>query len=71
MLYLKRNSYNSDFTCLVLLMYQTVYAKNPTCSVQFCSVTQSYLALCDPMDCTTPGFPIHYLFSELAQTHAH
>ena len=25
--------------------------------------------LCDPMDCSTPGFPVHHQLSELAQTH--
>ena len=30
------------------------------CSVQFSSVTQSCLALCDPMDCSTPGLPVHH-----------
>ena len=41
-------------------------------SVQFsCSVTQSYLTLCDPIDCSTPGFPVHHQLPELAQTHAH
>ena len=29
-------------------------------SVQFSSVAQSYLTLCDPMDCSTPGFPVHH-----------
>ena len=29
-------------------------------SVQFSSVTQLCLALCDPMDCSTPGFPVHH-----------
>ena len=38
---------------------------------QFSSVTQSYLTLCNPMDCSTPGFPVHHQVSELAQTHAH
>ena len=28
-------------------------------SVQFSSVTQSCLTLCNPMDCSTPGFPVH------------
>ena len=28
-------------------------------SVQFSSVTQSCLTLCDPMDCSTPGLPVH------------
>ena len=27
---------------------------------QFSSVAQSCLALCDPMDCSTPGFPVHH-----------
>ena len=41
------------------------------CSLQFSSVTQSYLTLWDPMDCSTPGFPVHQLLLELAQTHVH
>ena len=39
-------------------------------SVQFSSVAQSCPTLCDPMDCSTPGFPVHQL-PELAQTHVH
>ena len=35
------------------------------------SVTHSYLILCDPMDCSTPGFPLHHQLLELAQTHVH
>ena len=38
-------------------------------SVQFCSVTQSCPTLCDPMDCSTPGLPVHCQLPELAQTH--
>ena len=38
-------------------------------SVQFSSVAQSCLNLCDPVDCSTPGFPAHHQFPELAQTH--
>ena len=34
----------------------------------FSSVTQSYPTRCDPMDCSTPGFPIHHHLLELAQT---
>ena len=37
---------------------------------QFSSVAQSCLTLCDPMDCSTPGFPVHQL-PKLAQTHVH
>ena len=37
----------------------------------FSSVAQSCLTLCDPMDCSTPGFPFHHQLPELAQTHVH
>ena len=40
-------------------------------SSQFSSVAQSCLTLCDPMDCSTPGFPVHHQLPELAQTHVH
>ena len=40
-------------------------------SVQFSSDTQSCLTLCDPMDCSTPGLPVHHQFLELTQTHVH
>ena len=38
---------------------------------QFTSITQSFLTLCDSMDCSIPGFPVHHLLPELAQTHVH
>ena len=38
--------------------------------VQF-SVTQSCLALCNPMDGSMPGFPVYHQLPELAQTHFH
>ena len=40
-------------------------------SVQFSSVTQSCLTLCDPMDCSTPGLPAHHQLLEFTQTHVH
>ena len=40
-------------------------------SVQFSSVTQLCITLCDPMECRTPGIPVHHQLSELAQTHVH
>ena len=36
-----------------------------------CAVVQSCLTLCDPMDCSTPGFPVLHHLPELAQTHVH
>ena len=37
----------------------------------FSSVTQSCLPLCDPLDCSMPGLPVHHQLPELAQTHVH
>ena len=39
--------------------------------IQFSSVTQLCPTLCDPMDCSTPGFPVHHQLLELTQTHIH
>ena len=38
---------------------------------QFSSATQSCPTFCNPMDCSTPGFPVHHQLLELAQTHVH
>ena len=38
---------------------------------QFSSVTQSRPTPCDPMDCSTPGFPVHHQLPEFTQTHVH
>ena len=48
-----------------------VKSKNPSIhpSVQFSSVTQ--LSLCDPMDCSTPGLPVHHQLPEFTQIHVH
>ena len=40
----------------------------PCCSY---SVTQSCLTLCNPTDCSTPGFPVLHHLLELAQTHVY
>ena len=40
-------------------------------SVLFSSVAQLRLTLCDPMDCSAPGFPLHNQLPELAQIHVH
>ena len=43
----------------------------PPPSVQFSSVTQSCLTLCDPMNRSMPGLPVHHKLPECTQTHAH
>ena len=35
------------------------------------SVTQSCVTLCNPVDCSMPGFPVHHQLPELAQIHVH
>ena len=39
--------------------------------VQYSSVAQSCLTLCDPVDCNMAGFLVHHQLLELAQTHVH
>ena len=40
-------------------------------SVQFSSVAQSCPSLCDPMNSSTPGLPVHHQLLEFTQTHVH
>ena len=42
-----------------------------TISLCCCSVTQSFLILHDPMDCSTPGLPVPHHFLEFVKIHAH
>ena len=62
-------AYQGLTSCLLLfweLKYWLWYL-----SVQFTSVAQSCLTLCDPMDCSTLGLPVYHQFPELTQTHVH
>ena len=40
-------------------------------SVQFSSVAQSCPTLCDPINCSMPGLPVHHQLPEFTQTHVH
>ena len=40
-------------------------------TLQFSSVVQRGLTLCNPMDCSTPGLPVHHQLLEFTQTHVH
>ena len=40
-------------------------------SFQFSSEAQSCMTLCDPMNCSTPGLPVHHQLLEFTQTHVH
>ena len=50
---------------------ETVCPMGVGAGTQFSSVAQSCLTLCDPMDCSTPGLPVHHQLPEFAQTHVH
>ena len=52
----------------LFLTYFTLYA---VCSVQFSSVPQSCLILCNPMNRSMPGLPVHHQLLEFTQTHVH
>jgi len=56
----------------------TLYTFPPFLSFQelylrccFCSAAKFCLTLCDPMDCSMPGFPVHHYFPEFAQINVH
>ena len=48
-----------------------LFGSQPISSVQFSSVAQSCLIPCGPMDCSTPGLPLHHQLLGLTQTHVH
>ena len=49
---------------------QKIKNRTAISSVQFSSVTQSCLTLCNPMNCSTPGLPVHHHLLEFTQTHS-
>ena len=52
-------------------MGKTGFCSGEQVLAQFSSVTQSCLTLRNPMNCSTPGFPVPHQLSELTQTHVH
>ena len=56
---------------LLLLSQFWVLGRTNLKTIQFSSVSQLRPILCNPMDCSTPGFPIHHQLPELTQTHVH
>ena len=69
-------------TCVWCLIYKlAIVRKSPNCHYHYScmlepllsksSVAQSCPTLCDPMDCSMPGFPVLHCLPEFAQTHIH
>ena len=63
--------------CLLTLLVVSLsvqklkFSQVPLVSVQFSSVAQSCPTLCDPMNHSTPGLPVHHQLPEFTQTHIH
>ena len=56
---------------LLFSIFDKLIIHPPVFSQLVSSVTQSSLTLCNLMDCSMPGFPVHHQLPELAQTHVH
>ena len=52
--------------CVYMYVYTHVYVY-----IQFSSVAQSCPTLCDPVNRSTPGLPVHHQFPEFTQTHVY
>ena len=69
---------DAHFPKVILMIYMLTsnlrvipHACNYISSVQFSSVAQSCPTLCDPMNCSAPGLPVHQQLPEFTQTHVH
>ena len=60
---------SKTITVIYLKKNFTVFRNKPVC--EFSSVTQSCPTLCDPMNRSTPGLPVHHQLPEYTQTHVH
>ena len=59
------------FQSTVTTENRIIYCNHVSCSVQFSSVAQSCPTLCDPINCSTPGLPVHHQLLEFTQSHVH
>ena len=66
-----QRSYADWFHWLKSLFLIIPAHKQAFSSVQFSAVTQLCPTLCDPMNCSTPGLPVHHQLPKFTQTHVH
>ena len=62
-------SVSDDFQLPLPPGLQAQFPASSSTAQSVSSVAQSYPTLCDPMDCSTPGFPVHHQLPEPTQTH--
>ena len=70
-LHLPMYLFYQEIKILVGVMRSMLVWVNNQHSVQFSSVAQSCATLCDPMNHSTPGLPVHQQLPEFTQTHVH
>ena len=58
------------FSGIKFLLHQ-IFKYSHSSPMSSTSSIQSCPTLCDPMDCSTPSFPVHHQLPDLAQTHVH
>ena len=59
------------FPRMIFIQWKTTLMLRFGVSQSVSSVTQLYPTLCDPMNCSTPGLPVHHQLPEFTQTHVH
>ena len=63
----------SCVSCIASRLFTSESLEKPICvyTYQFSLVAQSFPTLCDPMNCSTSGLPVHHQLPEFTQTHVH
>ena len=67
----KTESLQFSTSLLYNVGHATIWVHTSVSDVQFSSVTQLRLNLCNPMNCSTPGLPVHHQLPESTQTNVH
>ena len=65
----RRSSLCSDVDSLQI--FPCIFSSSNTLTIQFSSVAQSCLTVCDPMNRSMPGLPVYHHLPEFSQTHVH
>ena len=70
-LYILGSKITADGHCSHEIKRRLLLGRKVMTNLQFNSVAQSCPTLCDPMNCSTPGLPVHHQLPEFTQTHVH